>query len=65
MRLVVPLFGCFLVPFIAQAIESKSTWWFPWGVWLTFVVAEVLALWMHWDLQVKLPKYDAKKGELG
>ncbi|MGL4512403.1 MAG: hypothetical protein ACRCT8_04875 [Lacipirellulaceae bacterium] len=61
MRLVVPLFGCFLLPFIAQAIETKSTWWFPWGVWLTFVVAEVLALWMHWDLQTRLRKYDAER----
>ena len=53
MRFVVPLFGCFLAPFIAAG-EIPVVW----ILWVTIVAADILALWMHWDLQARLRKLD-------
>ena len=53
MRCVVPLFGCFLLPFIAAGKIPVV-----WILWVTIVAADILALWMHWDLQARLRKLD-------
>jgi hypothetical protein len=53
MRLVVPLLGCALLPFVASGKFPIA--WVLWGV---IVLAELLALWMHWDLQTRLRKLD-------
>lgn len=56
MRCVVPLFGCFLAPFIAAG-EIPVVW----ILWVTIVAADVLALGMHWDLQRRLRKLDGEQ----
>lgn len=56
MRFVVPLFGCFLLPFIAAGKIPVV-----WILWVTIVVADLLALWMHWDLQSRLRKLDGQE----
>ena len=53
MRFVVPLFGCFLLPYIAAGKIPMV-----WVLWVTIVAADILALWMHWDLQSRLRKLD-------
>jgi hypothetical protein len=57
MRFVVMLLCCFLVPLAAANPGS-----IVWILWAIFLVAEVLALWMHWDVQTRLHKYDAAHG---
>ena len=49
MRLIIPLFGCFLLPFIAAGK-------FPivWLIWTILLLSELGALTMHWDLQRRL-----------
>lgn len=56
MRCVVPLFGCFLLPFIAAGKIPVV-----WILWVTIVAADILALWMHWDLQNRLRKLDRQQ----
>lgn len=56
MRCVVPLFGCFLAPFIAAG-EVPVVW----ILWVTIVAADLLALAMHWDLQNRLRKLDSEE----
>jgi hypothetical protein len=53
MRFVVLLFGCFLIPW---AIGSSTR--MAWFLWAIIFAAEVLALWMHWDIQTRLRKID-------
>jgi hypothetical protein len=53
MRLVVLLLGCFLLPFVASS--STRMVWFLWAV---LLLAEGLALGMHWDIQRRLQKVD-------
>ncbi len=56
MRLVVLLLGCFLLPF-AMGSSTRMVW-FLWGV---LLLAEGLALGMHWDIQRRLQKIDGAK----
>ena len=49
MRLIIPLFGCFLVPFIAAGKVS-----IVWLIWTVLLISELVALYMHWDLQRRL-----------
>jgi hypothetical protein len=53
MRLVVPFFGCFLLPW-AVGGSVRMAWWL-WGL---ILAAEFLALWMHVDIQRRLRKID-------
>ena len=53
MRFVIPLLGCCLLPFIASG-EIPAVW----VLWAVILLADVLALWMHWDLQTRLCKLD-------
>lgn len=53
MRLVVLLLGCFLLPF---AMESSTR--MVWFLWAVLLLAEGLALGMHWDIQRRLQKLD-------
>ena len=55
MRLVVPLLGCFLLPFIASGAIP-----IVWVLWAIILLADFLALGMHWDLQRRLRKLDAR-----
>jgi hypothetical protein len=56
MRFVVPLLGCFLLPFIASGGIP-----IVWVLWAIILLAEILALWMHWDLQSRLRKLDGQE----
>lgn len=49
MRLIIPLFGCFLLPVIAAGKIS-----IVWLIWTILLLAELGALYMHWDLQRRL-----------
>lgn len=49
MRLIIPLFGCFLVPFIAAGKIP-----IVWLIWTILLLSELVALYMHWDLQRRL-----------
>lgn len=51
MRLVLPLFGCFLLPLIAA-----GTFPVVWVIWTVLLLAELAAIGMHWDLQRRLSK---------
>lgn len=53
MRFLIPLLGCCLLPFIAAG-EIPVVW----VLWTIIVLADVLALWMHWDLQRRLRNLD-------
>ncbi len=53
MRFVVLMFGCALLPWIIQS--SPNVAWLLWGM---ILLAEVLALWMHYDIQTKLGEID-------
>jgi hypothetical protein len=55
MRFIIPLLGCALLPFIASG-EIPAVW----VLWAVIVLADVLALWMHWDLQTRLRKLDGQ-----
>ncbi len=61
MRFVVVLLGLFLVPFIADSVSARPSW-LPWIVWGVIAVSEVLAIVMHWDIQQRLRKLDARRG---
>ncbi len=51
MRIVILLFGCFLVPWILGGPERIT-----WALWAVLLFAEIGALVMHWDLQKRLAK---------
>jgi hypothetical protein len=55
MRFVVPLLGCFLLPFVASGGIPVV-----WVLWAIILLADLLALWMHWDLQARLRKIDGQ-----
>lgn len=58
MRFLIPLLGCCLLPFIAAG-EIPAVW----VLWAVILLADVLALWMHWDLQTRLRKLDGPQLE--
>ncbi len=51
MRVVIPLFGCFLIPYLASGKIPLV-----WAIWSILLLAELGALWMHWDLQRRLAR---------
>jgi hypothetical protein len=53
MRLVVLLLGCFLLP-MAMSDSTRMVWF----LWAVLLLAEGLALGMHWDIQRRLQKVD-------
>ncbi len=53
MQFVVILLGCFLLPL---AVGSSTR--MAWALWAVILLAEVLALGMHWDIQRRLEKID-------
>jgi hypothetical protein len=54
MRIAVGILGFIFIPFALSSEESAA-----WGLWWLIVIAELLALWMHWDLQQKVKRHDA------
>jgi hypothetical protein len=57
MRLGVLVLGAVALPWVLS--NPRSAVWFLWGL---IVVSDLLALWMHWDIQQRLRMYDAKHG---
>ena len=51
MRLIIPLFGCFLLPVIAAGRIPVV-----WLIWTILLLSELGALFMHWDLLRRLAK---------
>jgi hypothetical protein len=56
MRFVMLMFGVFVLPWF---VESGMAWF----LWWMILIAEVLTLWMHLDIQHKLRKLAAQGGE--
>jgi hypothetical protein len=56
MRILVLLVGVCLLPFLFQA--SLRPVWFAWFLWGMLLLADVGAIWMHWDIQRRLRKLD-------
>ncbi len=54
MRVGLLFLGFFLLPFIVQGSKTSNAW----ILWALIFVAEILALWMHWDIQGRLKKLD-------
>jgi hypothetical protein len=55
MRVAVFALAVFLLPFVASG-NAVSNAWILWGL---LLLAEVLTLWMHWDIQSRLKERDA------
>lgn len=55
MRLVILIFGAFLIPWI-----WGSSLRLTWALWAVLVLAEVGAVWVHWDVQQHLRKRGVK-----
>ncbi|HMP07317.1 MAG TPA: hypothetical protein PJ982_13270 [Lacipirellulaceae bacterium] len=53
MRVAVLVLGCFLIPVLASDPRRMA-----WGLWAALLLAEGLALAMHWDVQQRLQKLD-------
>lgn len=51
MRLLLPLFGCFMLPVIAAGKLP-----IVWLIWTILLLSELGALYMHWDLQRRLAR---------
>ena len=58
MRVGLLFLGFFLLPFIVQGNKTSNAW-ILWGL---IIGAELLALWMHWDIQGRLKKLDGASG---
>jgi hypothetical protein len=56
MRIAVLFLGCFLLPFV---IGSSTR--FTWFLWAAIVVAELLTIGMHWDIQRRLRRLDSRQ----
>jgi hypothetical protein len=57
MRFVVLMLGCFVLPWAIANVERMA--WFLWGM---ILLAEILALWMHWSIQRRLRTLDGRNG---
>jgi hypothetical protein len=55
MQFVVLFLGAFTLPWALSNRANPA--WFLWAV---LLLAELLALWMHWDIQTRLKKIDAE-----
>jgi hypothetical protein len=58
MRFVVLMFGCVLLPWAFGSSERMT-----WFLCALIMVAELMALWMHWDIQQALRKLDDQTPE--
>jgi hypothetical protein len=54
MRIAVFFLGCFLLPFVASGTQVSNAW----ILWALLLIAEILALGMHLDIQRRLKKLD-------
>jgi hypothetical protein len=54
MRLVVLLLGFFLLPVLMSGSLARAAW----ILWALLLASEVLAIWMHWDIQHRLRRLD-------
>jgi hypothetical protein len=59
MRVGVLFLGFFLLPFIVSGSATRNAW----ILWTLMLIAEILALWMHWDIQRRLRKLDGASGD--
>jgi hypothetical protein len=57
MRIGVLFLGAAALPWALS--NSRNAVWFLWAL---VLVSEALALWMHWDIQRRLEKFDAQSG---
>jgi hypothetical protein len=57
MRLAVLFLGAAALPWALSNPRNAV-----WILWALILVSDFLALWMHWDIQGRLRKYDAKHG---
>ena len=55
MRFIVLMVGCFSLPWLVGSATRMA-----WFLWAMISVAEVMALWMHWDIQRRLRKVDGE-----
>jgi len=51
MRIAILVLGCFLVPWLIGS-STRLTW----ALWALLLLAEIGAVWMHWDIQQRLKK---------
>lgn len=58
MRIAVLFLGLFLLPFVVSGNKVSNAW----ILWALIFGAEILALWMHWDIQGRLQKLDGLSG---
>lgn len=56
MRIAVFFLGCFLLPFVVAGTQVSNAW----ILWALLLVAEILALGMHLDIQRRLKKLDGE-----
>jgi hypothetical protein len=56
MRVAVFALAVFLLPFVVSGNKVTNAW----VLWLILLIAELLTLWMHWDIQSRLKKRDAE-----
>lgn len=56
MRLLVLLLGLIVVPIVLEGAARPA--WVLWGL---LTAADLLALWMHWDVQRRLRRWDAQQ----
>jgi hypothetical protein len=56
MRVGIFFLGFFLVPFVVSGTKVTNAW-ILWGL---LLLAEVLTLWMHWDIQKRLKQRDTE-----
>lgn len=53
MRVAILFLGIFLIPLVAGSSERVT-----WALWGLLLLGELLAIYMHWDLQTRLKKLD-------
>lgn len=58
MRVAVFVLAVFILPFVVSGTKVTNAW----ILWSLLLVAEVLTLWMHWDIQSRLKQRDASQG---
>lgn len=61
MRLLMLIFGVTLGVFLIPAVEKWGPAAGAWALWLVIVLGDAGAVWMHWDIQRMLKRYDARE----
>lgn len=56
MRIAVLILGFFLLPVVMSGSLARAAW-ILWGL---LLLSELLAIWMHWDIQTRLRRLDSK-----